>query len=245
MRRGVGISGLQHVAAANDHFKKVGNEVKQSNLQSMKKQLELFRSKLEEFAMKHKNEIRKDPEFRAKFHQMCANIGVDPLASNKGVWAKALGIGDFYYELGVQIVEACWATRESSGGLMELPMLLKYVNRRRGKLAEPVSEDDVVRAIKKIRVLGNGQFELVTIGKQQYIRSVPGELSLDSNKILELAQVKGYVTKSEVLKVPGWSNARTDAALEGMLKQGLAWVDDQAPGGERWHWFPCLSVNQL
>jgi len=59
MRRGVGISGLQHVAAANDHFKKVGNEVKQSNLQSMKKQLEIFRSKLEEFAMKHKEQARK------------------------------------------------------------------------------------------------------------------------------------------------------------------------------------------
>ncbi len=47
---------------------------------------------------------RRDPEFRARFHQMCANIGVDPLASNKGVWAKTLGIGDFYYELGVQVV---------------------------------------------------------------------------------------------------------------------------------------------
>jgi len=32
---------------------------------------------------------------------MCANIGVDPLASNKGFWAELLGIGDFYYELGM------------------------------------------------------------------------------------------------------------------------------------------------
>ena len=47
-------------------------------------------------------------------------------------------------ELGVQIVEACWATRESSGGLMELTVLLRYVNRRRGRLADPISEDDVV-----------------------------------------------------------------------------------------------------
>ena len=34
---------------------------------------------------------------------MCSNIGVDPLASNKGVWAQLLGFGDFYYELGVQV----------------------------------------------------------------------------------------------------------------------------------------------
>lgn len=49
----------------------------------MKEQLALFKSKLEEFAIKHKTDIRRDPVFRAQFHTMCANIGVDPLASNK------------------------------------------------------------------------------------------------------------------------------------------------------------------
>jgi len=29
--------------------------------------------------------------------------GVDPLASNKGFWAQVLGVGDFYYELAVQV----------------------------------------------------------------------------------------------------------------------------------------------
>ena len=47
--------------------------------------------------------MRKDPAFRAQFHAMCANVGVDPLASNKGAWAQLLGFGDFYYELGVQV----------------------------------------------------------------------------------------------------------------------------------------------
>ena len=32
--------------------------------------------------------------------EMCASIGVDPLASNKGFWSNMLDIGDFYYELG-------------------------------------------------------------------------------------------------------------------------------------------------
>lgn len=43
----------------------------------------LFKSSLEEFAHKHKKDIRQDPVFRAQFQTMCANIGVDPLASNK------------------------------------------------------------------------------------------------------------------------------------------------------------------
>lgn len=58
---------------------------------------------------------------------MCNSIGVDPLActwngsdyccyfclklprltAKKGFWAQMLGFGDFYYELGVQIVEVC------------------------------------------------------------------------------------------------------------------------------------------
>ncbi len=53
-----------------------------------------------------------------------------------------------------------------------------------------MTEDDVFRAIKKVKVLGSGlAFDIVVIGKRQYIRSVPGELNMDSNKILELAQV--------------------------------------------------------
>lgn len=46
----------------------------------MAKQLEIFKTKLEEFALKHRKAIAKDPEFRAKFVDMCAKIGVDPLA---------------------------------------------------------------------------------------------------------------------------------------------------------------------
>lgn len=46
----------------------------------MAKQMETFKVNLEEFAAKHKDDIRKDPEFRVSFQEMCASIGVDPLA---------------------------------------------------------------------------------------------------------------------------------------------------------------------
>ena len=74
--------------------------------------------------------MRRDPVFRAQFHTMCANVGVDPLASNKGMWAQLLHFGDFYYELGVQIVEACLATRAMNGGLMDLDLLRSHVTVR-------------------------------------------------------------------------------------------------------------------
>jgi hypothetical protein len=68
------------------------------------------------------------------------------------MWAELLGFGDFYYELGVQIVEACMATRNLNGGLMDLQTLQQAVVRRRGSLADPISNDDIVRAIKKLKV---------------------------------------------------------------------------------------------
>lgn len=49
----------------------------------MSKQLETFKSNLEEFASKHKQEIRKNSQFRVQFQEMCATIGVDPLACEK------------------------------------------------------------------------------------------------------------------------------------------------------------------
>ena len=36
-----------------------------------------------------------------------------------------LGVGDFYYELGVQAVEICIATRPQNGGIMTLTELHK------------------------------------------------------------------------------------------------------------------------
>ena len=86
---------------------------------------------METFAREHKQEIRKDPEFRRHFQEMCSSIGVDPLASGKGFWSNMLDIGDFYYELGVQIVEVCMASAHKTGGLMELGELRQKLVRAR------------------------------------------------------------------------------------------------------------------
>ena len=39
----------------------------------------------------------------------------------------------------------------------------------------------------------------------------------------------------------GWQEERAVEALWALLKEGLALVDDQGPGGQRLYWFPCLS----
>ncbi len=73
----------------------------------------------------YRRDINSDPVFRSQFQSMCSAIGlytplicthnvcvvvmkyqfpgVDPLASGKGFWAEMLGVGDFYFELTVQV----------------------------------------------------------------------------------------------------------------------------------------------
>ena len=57
----------------------------------MEEQLQTFKSSLEQFALKHKKEINRRPEFRQKFQQMCIEIGVDPLAC--WYYLGAIGMG--------------------------------------------------------------------------------------------------------------------------------------------------------
>eukprot|EP01023_Acetabularia_acetabulum_P015118 TRINITY_DN17334_c0_g1_i1.p1 TRINITY_DN17334_c0_g1~~TRINITY_DN17334_c0_g1_i1.p1 ORF type:complete len:215 (-),score=38.17 TRINITY_DN17334_c0_g1_i1:1-645(-) len=205
MRRRPGIQGIQKTNQQKEQYKAKGEELSKDKMDNMREQYSKFKSSLEKFTQDYKQEIRSNPQFRAQFHTMCANIGVDPLSSNKGMWAQLLGFGDFYYELGVQIVEACLVTREINGGLMDLQNLRKYVLKRRGSQADPVSDDDIVRSIKKLGVLGGG-FDIVKVGNRTFVRSVPGELNLDKNKIIELAQERGYVSVVGIEKSTGWES---------------------------------------
>ncbi|OMP04448.1 Biopterin transport-related protein BT1 [Corchorus olitorius] len=234
MRRRPGIGGLQTAAAARDQYRLLGENVAKLRTDLMKEQLATFRSQLEEFARKHKNDIRKNPAFRSQFHEMCAKVGVDPLASNKGFWAELLGIGDFYYELGVQIVEICLSTRPLNGGLIDLQELCKLLRQKRKYDREAVSEDDCLRAIRS-------GFEVISAGKKKLVRSVPTELKKDHNEILELAQAQGYVTVDEVERRLSWTHGRAIDALDTLLEEGLAMIDDGHRDGKRRYWFPCVS----
>ena len=60
---------------------------------------------------------------------------------------------------------------------------------RRGAVADAVSEDDLINAIKQLKVLGSG-FGIVNIGSKKLVSSVPRELNRDHNALFELAQAR-------------------------------------------------------
>ncbi|KAJ3274238.1 Vacuolar protein sorting-associated protein SNF8 [Terramyces sp. JEL0728] len=138
--RKAGVRGLQQQRRTREQFQKAGEEIAVQQLEQMKIALEALKNNLEIFAQKHSNEIKKDPVFRTQFQNMCAQVGVDPLVSNKSFWTEMLGFGDFYYQLSVQIAQVCIVTREQNGGLIEVGELIKQVEKMRGKNSLTISE---------------------------------------------------------------------------------------------------------
>ncbi|RHZ77615.1 hypothetical protein Glove_174g114 [Diversispora epigaea] len=230
--RRVGITGLRRKQAANDHFSKVGSNYEKKQIEQLKVKLETLKSNLEEFARKHRKDIEKEPKLRTHFSKICANVGVDPLLSNKGFWAELLGYGNFYYDICVQIIEICRSTRGRNGGLVELGELKRQLTKKRSSSQE-ISEDDIVRAIKTLKPLGNG-FEIIQIGDRKMVRSVPRELNSDQSNVLVLAQEKGYVTKYMIESELGWGMERINDVIDTLLADGLCWIDEQADPIEYW-----------
>ncbi|KAL0270138.1 UNVERIFIED_CONTAM: hypothetical protein PYX00_007637 [Menopon gallinae] len=242
MRRRAGIGAIQKKNLEQEKYRGKGTELQENQLEQMSRQMDVFRVNLEEFASKHKHDIKSNPQFRRQFQEMCAAIGVDPLTSGKGFWS-VLGIGDFYYELAVQIIEVCIATSPKNGGLITLEELRRRLIRARGQRKEhqEITLDDLLRAAKKLKVLGAG-FSVVPVSKGQYlVQSVPGELSMDHTAVLHAASIKdkAYVSVSMLMNSLSWERERAQKALDYMIKQGLAWIDRQDPK-EELYWFPSM-----
>lgn len=172
-----------------------------------------FRANLESFAFQYKDAIQSNPLFRAQFHRMCLGAGVDPLACTKpGFWSQVLGLGDFYFELSVQIVDVCLSTRSINGGLIEMQEVCSILNRRHEKQGSStaITLDDLVQAIGKLSCLGSG-FTILPVTSapasaassswvggsssanigRHLIKSVPLEIQTDHLALMALAADAG------------------------------------------------------
>ena len=67
MRRNAGLGAISKKKLAESKFKEKGYELAQDQLNELSKHLDQFRENLQDFAAKHKNEIKKNPKFRRQF----------------------------------------------------------------------------------------------------------------------------------------------------------------------------------
>ena len=123
----------------------------------------MFKNGLEKFSRKYQRQISQNPSLRAHFTKMCSKIGVDPLVCKpidyfflfkaltktilflaaKGFWTEILGIGDFYYELAVQIVEICFSMRVETGGFLEINVLISKLKKMRNRAEKDDNNSDI------------------------------------------------------------------------------------------------------
>lgn len=155
-------------------------------------------------------------------------------------------MGDFYFELSIQIVEICLALAESTGGMLEISELKERLIRSRRQKAkqQEITTEDILLATKKLKIFGNS-FQVHSLGKNRHIiQSIPGELSLQETKALTVAadQENGFVTKSLLMKELGWNEMRTQQAIDKLISEGLVWVDEQSE--EPSFWFPSLFPDR-
>ena len=85
-------------ASSSSHQSRVqrkADEIRAQSFQNAVETIEQIQTQLTEYARNNQHVIQNDPAFRQQFLQMCAPLGVDPLVSPKGFWAKTLGVGTF------------------------------------------------------------------------------------------------------------------------------------------------------
>ncbi|KAI9636709.1 putative negative regulation of transcription by glucose-related protein [Dioszegia hungarica] len=251
MRKGAGISALSRHSQTASSYSTLSSSITASQLSTLESSLSSFKDHLLVFAREHRQDIRKDPAFRHQFQKMCAAIGVDPLAGGggpggggggkgKGWWTEVLGLGEWQYELAVQVVDVCVSTKEGNGGMIAMPDLISRVERlRTGGRADTggaeVTEEDILRSLDLLKPLAAG-YTTHSIAGTTFVRSVPKELDTDQSLLLVLASdAGGRLTERGVMQTTGWSNVRARTVLEDcVMREGLGWVDEQ--GDERCVW---------
>ena len=248
MRRGVGIGAINKKLLEQEKFAATANQIQENQIEKLTQQMGTFKTHLEEFAHKYKNEIKNDPNFRKQFQDMCANIGVDPLASSKGFWSELLGVGDFYYELAIQIIEICNSYQERTGGLLYLDFIFEKIKQLRGKYAQNLSVDDLKRSIKKLHMFGNS-FTLIEMKNDRFIvQSVPDELNMDHIKVLQIGELlNGCLDVDDISTNLNWDLYRCENVLDFMIKEGLVWIDEQTNTNKKKlkYYFPGLYLASI
>lgn len=240
MRRGIGHGRFQTEKERTRRLAKEGEDLKGKTIEHVETQLRLFKEELARFATTHKARINSDAAFRHRFQQMTVAAGVDPLLSNKGFWGELLGVGDFYFELGVQILDVCISTRPLNGGIMSVQDCLAHIRKARGgpaaasassaRAGVTVTLEDVGRAVQKLAALGNGiSVQQVRRGMRPTVSllvSVPQELSADTAAaVAALTDSKGHASAPRLAEALGWETERAERAVARLVAEGMVWLD--------------------
>lgn len=197
MRRRVGVGHVLQERQRQQTMADFGAQITAERVGQIADQLEDLQQQLRQLAERHKAEIKENPVVRARFRQLGDSLGVDVISSKTNVFAKSLGLGDFYYQLAARVVDACMAERHFCGAYVPLKRVHFFVQKAYdtstvGAQRTDIAESDILAALSKLSVLGDG-YNVVKLGGVAYIQTMPdstgrGDHVLLLNYILELQQ---------------------------------------------------------
>lgn len=268
--RNTGYSSLQRHLDSSNSYSNLSTALSSQQTAALSSQLITLQTAITKFSTQHRTKIANSPSFRSHFSQLTSELGVDPLGGGtKGLWDK-LGLGDWYFALGVQIVDVCLNKRERSGGFISLDEVIKGVeNLRNGGIkmkrliSNEVTEEDIRRAIEVLEPLGCG-YALIELnsrngsgsgavgggvgGGRKVIKCSPGGLDKDSLIIIEVANQsnKGFTTREEVINyvttstTNNWTEERVDRAFEKALLDDGIVWIDETGSNGVEYWAPAL-----
>ena len=108
------------------------------------------------------------------------------------------------------------ASQHKTGGLLELGQLRQKLISSRGRSQhhQDITIDDLLRATKKLKILGTG-FTVIPLNSGRYlVQSVPGEMSLDQVSVLDQAEkYRGLVTENILQENLQWDQQRSGLVL--------------------------------
>lgn len=231
--------GLAAFEGTNQHFEQVGDEFSAANADIVTSQITTLQEYLTHFAYEHGSQIRTQPRFRAEFAQMCASIGVDLLSYSStndsgSIWSRIMGkdVNNFYFGLAVRIIEKCRASRDKNGGVITLAQLRSLLADT--EKSEAPTDDDIVRAIKSLEVLGPGMEIKYLPNNVVVIRSATFDFTPDHGEVLMACEALGYVTVPMLSDNFSWAADRAQWTLDEMVTAGFLWVDNQVSPVQYW-----------
>ncbi|CAG9582016.1 conserved hypothetical protein [Leishmania major strain Friedlin] len=129
MRRRVGVGHVLQERQQQQRMADLGAQITAERVGQIEDQLEELQAQLKALAQNHKSDITEDPVVRARFRQLADSLGVDLISSKKNLFADALGLGDFYYQLASRTVEACMRERKFCGAYVPLQRVQFFVQK--------------------------------------------------------------------------------------------------------------------
>lgn len=193
------------------------------------------------FIRDHMNEINNAVDrdsLLSSLNNLCTSLRADVFCIPG---ATGISTDQFQTQLDVKIAEFCSYHRHSSGRIMPLTVLSKYLNKDRPG-SYIIEMRDIVASLKRLSALSS-DYELIPSkggnDEKKYLSLGDSNMSENSLRILSFlsdidAQMP-FTTVDNLMEMSQWSRDQCEQELEYMKSKGQLVIDTQAGGPTRYY----------